>query len=66
MYTNQEVIIETDTKLGYLIVEEVTVYTSDGDAVDNFYKISLNGEVKREKCSCRSAIGALAQYMGTM
>jgi len=66
MYTNQEVIIETDTKFGYLVVEEVTVYTSDGDAVDNFYKVSLDGNVELEKCSHRSAIRALAQYMGIM
>jgi len=66
MYSKKDVIIETKTKLGYLIVEEVTVYTSDDDAVDNFYKISLAGKVEQEKCSHRSAIRALAQYIGIM
>lgn len=66
MYSESNTIIETDTRLGSLKIEEVTIYTSDDDAWDSFYRISINDEEKESRCSHQKAICTLAELMSSM
>ena len=66
MYTETSTIVETDTRIGRLEVEEVFVYTSDDDLFNNFFRISINEEVKHPQCNYRDAVRLLGHYMGEM
>jgi len=64
MQSVREVIIETGTSIGELKVEQVTVVTSEGDIVDEYYDVSMDGDVKHRRCSHKGAVRALGHYMG--
>lgn len=63
MQSEVEVIAEAGTSLGDIKVEEITVYTSDGDAFNNFFNVLVDNEVKHPKLDARGVIRALATYM---
>jgi hypothetical protein len=66
MKSHVEVVTEVGTSLGDITVEEITVVTSDGDVFDEYYNVSLDGEVKHSRCTAKAAIRALGTYLNAM
>jgi hypothetical protein len=66
MDTKSEVIVETGSSIGNLSVEEVTVYTSEGDLFQDYFVIKIDGEVKHPKLTYRELLQRLGHYMGGM
>jgi hypothetical protein len=67
MITEREVIAEAETikfgRVEVIKIEEVSVFTSDGDLFIQYYDVSVDNDIRYGRCGAEAALIGLCQYI---